>query len=325
MILLLEGVPGAGKSFWGVGNKLIPWLRAGRRLYVYIDGAHRDKWALFLGVSESEIRERVTVWLTEHEVLDGLPKVEPNSAVFIDEAQAIFRAKSKVDASVLRWLETHRHIGVDICLTCQACGQLTLGVLRLVESTIKFRKLWFVGLNRAQAFVRSQPEETEVIRKFTFKYTSDVYAWYQSYGAQGIKEEARTGSIWFTPTLITAGAAGVYVLFALFGHEFYFAGGAKKAQAGTAPVKVEHSAQAAPVQAPVPLGAEPRLSKQGLCIEGTIGPLQDGRWLYLLPSGRSVTADQLAGLTGKPVSQVLDEQGFMRVVGEGLQHGPCNE
>lgn len=330
MIMLLEGVPGAGKSFWGVGNKLIPWLKAGRRLYVYIDGAHRDKWALFLGVTEEELSRRVTVWKTAEEVLTGIVNVEPNSAVFIDEAQSIFRAKAKLDLSILRWLETHRHIGVDICLTCQGYAQLTLGVLRLVESTIKFRKLWFVGLEkRAQAFLRGQPEDTEIVRKFTFVYTSNVYAWYKSYGALGIQEEKRGGSVWMTPTIIIAGAAAMYVMFVLFGHEFYFASGVKKAQAFSSPAssKVEPSkSESMPVSGVThPMLREPLSKKSGMCIEGVIGPFEDGHWVYSLSSGRAVTAEELSHMTGKPVHQEMDAQGFQRVQGEGVDNGPCDK
>lgn len=330
MIMLLEGVPGAGKSFWGVGKKLIPWLKAGRRLYVYIDGAHRDKWALFLGITEEEIHQRVTIWQTGQEVLEGLCAVEPNSAVFIDEAQSIFRAKAKLDPSILRWLETHRHIGVDICLTCQSYGQLTLGVLRLVESTIKFRKLWFVGLEkRAQAFLRGQPEDIEVIRKFTFVYTSDVYAWYKSYGALGIQEEKRGGSVWLTPTIIIAGAAAMYVIFVLFGHEFYFASGVKKAQASAAPATLKGESlkvDTMPASGVThPMLREPLSKKSSICIEGSIGPFEDGHWVYSLSSGRAVTAEELSRMTGKPVHQETDVQGFQRVQGEGFENGPCDE
>ena len=67
----------------------------------------------------------------------------------------------------MRWLETHRHRGIDLVLMCQQYGQVTLGVNRLVEATTKFRRLDRFGLkNRYQASVRGNPEELEVIRMF---------------------------------------------------------------------------------------------------------------------------------------------------------------
>lgn len=47
MIEMLEGVPGSGKSYHAVADKLLPWLRAGRRLYVAIDGIYLDRLAAF--------------------------------------------------------------------------------------------------------------------------------------------------------------------------------------------------------------------------------------------------------------------------------------
>src|SRR5689334_17414630 len=109
MILLCEGVPGAGKTFWAVGERLIQWIKRGRRLYVYLDGADLKKWALFVMRSEEGMVKLGTIWKTRQEVLDGLLTVKPNSVVFIDEWQTLFRSKSNLNPDVLRWLETHRH------------------------------------------------------------------------------------------------------------------------------------------------------------------------------------------------------------------------
>ena len=38
MIEMLEGVPGSGKSYYAVSERLLKWVRAGRRVYVYVDG-----------------------------------------------------------------------------------------------------------------------------------------------------------------------------------------------------------------------------------------------------------------------------------------------
>lgn len=78
----------------------------------------------------------------------------------------------------------------------QAAAQCTLGVLRLVEVTTKFRRLDRFGLKgRYQAMVRGNPEETETIRMYTGKYHPTVYAYYSSYSNAAIREQARTGSI----------------------------------------------------------------------------------------------------------------------------------
>ena len=47
MIELYEGVPGSGKSYHGIAEKFLPWVRQGRRLYIYVDGIYLDRLALF--------------------------------------------------------------------------------------------------------------------------------------------------------------------------------------------------------------------------------------------------------------------------------------
>ena len=168
MIEMLEGVPGSGKSYYAVSERLLKWVRAGRRVYVYVEGFYLDRLALFEGVEQAELEKQITLWMTGEAVRSGLLQVEPGSAVIIDEAQTIFRSREKVEPELLRMLETHRHKGLDIVMLCQQHGQMTLGVLRLVEVTTKFRRLDRFGLkDRYQAQVRGNPEETEVIRMFT--------------------------------------------------------------------------------------------------------------------------------------------------------------
>jgi zona occludens toxin len=200
---MYEGVPGAGKSYHAVAEVLLPWVRSNRRCYLYIDGMYVDRLAAFEGRTVESLQKQITVWLSADEVLLGLLSVDPGSAVLIDECQTVFRAKLKLDADILRWLETHRHIGVDVVLLCQNYKQVTAGVTRLVEVTTAFRRLDRFGLkNRYQAKVRGNPEEAEVIRMFSGRYDPKVYAYYSSYSAAGIKETKRGGSILKSPTVV---------------------------------------------------------------------------------------------------------------------------
>ena len=181
MIEMLEGVPGSGKSYYAVSERLLKWVRAGRRVYVFVEGFYLDRLALFEGVEMAVLEQQITLWLSGEDVKAGLLHVEPGSAVLIDEVQTVFRSKDKTDPALLRWLDTHRHRGIDLVLMCQQYGQVTLGVNRLVEVTTKFRRLDRFGLkNRYQASVRGNPEELDVIRMFSGKYEPKLYAYYSS-------------------------------------------------------------------------------------------------------------------------------------------------
>ena len=206
MIEMLEGVPGSGKSYYAVSERLLKWVRAGRRVYVFVDGFYLDRLALFEGHDQAELEQQITLWLSGEDVKSGLLQVEPGSAVLIDEVQTVFRSKDKTDPALLRWLETHRHRGIDLVLMCQQYGQVTLGVNRLVEATTKFRRLDRFGLkNRYQASVRGNPDEVEVIRMFTGKYEPTLYAYYSSYSSATVRETARGGSMLKSPTLLIGG------------------------------------------------------------------------------------------------------------------------
>ena len=43
MIEMLEGVPGSGKSYYAVSERLLKWVRAGRRVYVFVEGFYLDR------------------------------------------------------------------------------------------------------------------------------------------------------------------------------------------------------------------------------------------------------------------------------------------
>ena len=69
--------------------------------------------------------------------------------------------------------------------------------------------------NRYQASVRGNPEELEVIRMFSGKYEPKLYAYYSSYSSATVRETARGGSMWKSPTLLI-GLLGFLVAVAWF-------------------------------------------------------------------------------------------------------------
>ena len=73
---------------------------------------------------------------------------------------------------------------------------MSQGVTRLIEATVKFRKLAFVGLSKKyQGKVRGNPEDHETIRAFVGTYSPAIYAYYSSYASAAIQEEKRSHTI----------------------------------------------------------------------------------------------------------------------------------
>jgi zona occludens toxin len=311
MITLLEGTPGSGKSYYAVADYLLPWLRAGRRLYVAVDGFYLDRLALFEGRPLPDLQKQVTLWTDRTSIPSLLLSIEPGSAVCLDEAQTIFRAKEKVPGEILRWLETHRHYGVDLILMAQDYRQLTSGVTRLVESTIKFRRMERFGMRRRfQGFVRGNPEETDVIRTLIGRYEPTIYAYYSSYATGGITEERRMKTIMSSPLLLI-GLFGLVGALGFIGWGTWFSGTAKpSAVQFPAPPNEATPLLLKPVEHPpttdspvaVPSSAAGGTPER-LRIEG--GIVMNGKAYWVDAQGRILTAGQIAVLVGAPVMEQI--------------------
>jgi hypothetical protein len=323
MIEMLEGVPGSGKSYYAVSERLLKWVRTGRRVYVYVDGFYLDRLALFEGIELAVLEKQITLWLSGEDVKAGLLDVEPGSAVLIDEVQTVFRSKDKTDPQLLRWLETHRHRGIDLVLMCQQYGQVTLGVNRLVEATTKFRRLDRFGLkNRYQASVRGNPEELEVIRMFSGKYEPKLYAYYSSYASASVRETARGGSMLKSPTLLV-GILGLLVAVAWFAFGGWLSGvnpGPAVTIATVPPPPPLHSAQGTQPVAGVPVVVPSPVHP--IRIQGGMTTKQGGRtvWLWVSDEGRLMTEDEIAGESGGTVSSRL-VRGVRVLSGTGVRYG----
>ncbi|TLY22720.1 MAG: hypothetical protein E6K66_07740 [Nitrospirae bacterium] len=320
MIEMLEGVPGSGKSYYAVSERLLKWVRAGRRVYVFVDGFYLDRLALFEGIDVSELEKQITLWNSGEDVKAGLLDVEPGSAVLIDEVQTVFRSRDKTDPALLRWLETHRHRGIDLVLMCQQYGQVTLGVNRLVEVTTKFRRLDRFGLkNRYQASVRGNPEELEVIRMFSGKYEPKLYAYYSSYSSATVRETSRGGSMLKSPTLLV-GVLGLVVAVGWFAFGGWLSG-AKPAPAASVlklppPPALPVSQPVAPLLVAVPSAVRP------VRIQGGMTNIRDGQtvWLWVSEEGHLMTEDEIAGESGGTVSSRM-VRGVRVLSGTGVIYG----
>jgi len=335
MIELYEGVPGSGKSYHAICEKFLPWVRQGRRLYISVDGIYLDRLALFTGIELETLEQQITIWKDSVEVLQAFPHVEPGSAVIIDEAQTVFRSMQKVEPGLLRWLETHRHYGVDILLMSQDFRQMSQGVTRLIEATVKFRKLAFVGLSKKyQGKVRGNPEDHETIRAFVGTYSPAIYAYYSSYASAAIHEEKRSHTIFKSARIAIGIAAGLFAIGLIAWRPWSSLSstkGASPAGVSGTPALPPPSGASAPGSLVSPLGTPtsfatiPPSPKRPVRILGGAGSSANRQgWRYLLDSGEILTAAQITGRYGISVSEVY-EDGSMRVIGEGVFYGPAGD
>ncbi len=335
MIELYEGVPGSGKSYHAICEKFLPWVKQGRRLYIAVDGIYLDRLSLFTGIELQTLEQQITIWKDSVEVLQAFQHVEPGSAVIIDEAQTVFRSMQKVEPGLLRWLETHRHYGVDILLMSQDFRQMSQGVTRLIEATVKFRKLAFVGLSKKyQGKVRGNPEDHEVIRAFVGTYSPAIYAYYSSYASAAIREEKRSHTVFKSARVAIGIAAGLFAIGLMVWRPWSSLTSTKPTSgAESNPVSTVAAASVPSSSTSLlsPLGLPPVTPttapalKRTVRILGGAGMSQNRQgWRYLLDSGEILTAAQITGRYGLMVSEVY-EDGSMRLIGEGVFYGPAGD
>jgi len=237
--------------------------------------------------------------------------------------QTVFRSKDKTDPQLLRWLETHRHRGIDLVLMCQQYGQVTLGVNRLVEATTKFRRLDRFGLkNRYQASVRGNPEELDVIRMFSGKYEPKLYAYYSSYSSATVRETARGGSILKSPTLLVGGL-GLVVAVGWFAFGGWLSGAKPAPAAAVSKLLAPPPLPAVPVSQPVaPVPVAVPSAVRPVRIQGGMTNRRDGQvvWLWVSEEGHLMTEDEIAGESGGTVSSRL-VRGVRVLSGTGVLYG----
>jgi zona occludens toxin (predicted ATPase) len=336
MIELFEGAPGAGKTCYVIGERLLAWVKAGRRVYVYMRGFDVARWAVFLGVPVVDLDKQITV-LDDLTVFQLASLVEPGSAVFLDEVQVVFRSRSVVPPDLSRWLETHRHYGCDLVLTCQDYRQCTSGLTRLVEVTWKFRRLEFLGLSgRYMAHLRGNPEDTDVIRTVTGCFNPKVFPFYDSYAVSGVKETRGYGSVWRSPKMAAAVVVLVVGAVIVFGPSLGIGKGTGFTPASmlvaASPTVEKGGSRSTDMKTIVPsrvtvseknqseVGA--MIREQDLCVVGSYR-VESGPWQYVLADGRVVVQDELAGLLQVAVVE-KEVQGVGRVFAQGLRVGSCN-
>lgn len=209
MIELLTGLPGSGKSYYAVSNKIVNALKSGRRVYAVMDLSINEEWAVITGLEYSVIKENLVVC----EDLSFIPKLVENDYVVIDECQRFFRAGSNGDKEILFWFETHRHKGLDIVLITQDYMKILRQVYILAEVVYCFRKLSFIGLyNRSKCKVKAGVRDEDLIRSFQFKFEKRYCVLYRSYDNNRAVEGKNKSTNIFNSWIVRGALVGVAVI-----------------------------------------------------------------------------------------------------------------
>lgn len=312
MIILLEGVPGSGKSYEAVVYHVLPALRRGRLVITnlplqvnefakldpgYVDLIELRQTAPGRGhVMFSRAEDYVTDWVGTDPATDM-----PLAPLFIiDEAHEAMPAKSTPE-SVIEWYAMHRHRTVDVVLMTQRYTALPRGIIDRLQNVIVLRNKKDIGLKDRYARAvftkpgRSGEKLDESIRKYDPRY----FPLYQSYSLGGTGVELGPSDIkplWLHPKLMALyGLAFLALLFVAASAMLLsaFSGGTEPSRNSNAVSVMPQAAISAPVapKAVTDLGISPAGSAYLGVSSGSDGP----RFLFQVGEGqyREITGKDL--------------------------------
>ena len=190
-LYLYYGKIGDGKSHHVVKSEILPAVRDGRKMYVYMDGLSPRRCSQFTGHNA-----KIVLWDNVEQVRDacrlavddregaGL-KVERGALIVIDEAQLVWDSREwqKTGKEVMAFFEYHRHFGLDIVLITQAPGRLDKAVVRLANECLHVKNLRFLAGALGSRYVvniRQSPQDREPVATVRAKFDPNVFACYRS-------------------------------------------------------------------------------------------------------------------------------------------------
>lgn len=248
MIICHEGMPRSGKSYAATQDHIVPGLKAGRRMYVRIDGIDFAKLAELATISEERCRELLTV-LTEEDVqnLDKIA-IENDALVVLDELQNYWPSqKAPLSPAMTKWVAEHGHHGLDVLIMCQLLKDCHRTWVNRTNRKIQFVKKDMLGKPdeyKWRMFTGSPDARGNVkfieVQQGDGKYDEKYFGCYASHSAgtenTGTYEDDRA-NIWNSPMFKKwLPILGVVVVVAI-GYIVYLFNGGLASGTGAKPVK----------------------------------------------------------------------------------------
>lgn len=190
-LYLYYGKVGDGKSHHVVATEILPAVRDGRKMYIYMDGLNPRRLSQFAGRNANvvlwdnvdQVREACKLEVDDREG-SGLT-LDRGSLIVVDEAQMVWDAREwqKTGKQALAFMEYHRHFGLDVVLITQAPGRLDKGLVRLANECLHVKNLRFLSTflgGRYVVNVRQSPQDREPVATVRGKFEKNVFACYRS-------------------------------------------------------------------------------------------------------------------------------------------------
>lgn len=215
MIIFHEGLPGAGKSYEAMVERIIPAIAKGRTVVAYVEGLNHDHIAGLAQVTPERCRELLRV-ITREElqevdeagkvVADKLPSLAvDNAMIVLDEAQNFWGNRARIGRELTEFITEHRHRGIDIVLMGQDMRDVHATWRRRVELKLSFLKLNGLGAGKRYSVTTFRhlggdqfTKLSTVVRKYDPKYFGS-YASHVSDDTNTEVYQDKRATLWHTP------------------------------------------------------------------------------------------------------------------------------
>lgn len=221
MIVFHEGLPGAGKSYEAMVERIIPAIAKGREVVAYVEGIDFAKVAELAGCTEDRCKE-LLFSLTREQMASWLDHCRDNALHVFDEAQNFWGNRLKLSDAQTQLVTEHRHRGMDIVLMGQDLRDVHATWRRRVELKLCFLKLNGLGFAKRYSVTTYRHLGGDQFSKGGLtvrKYDPRYFGTYASHVADDTNVEVYTdkrGQLWNrwgfrfgAPALVLAAVWGV--------------------------------------------------------------------------------------------------------------------
>jgi zona occludens toxin len=221
MIYLIEGVPGSGKTFYGMQKHLIPSFCRGMNIFTNIEGLKLLNICALYGANVEYVEN---VRFKEPSDIDGVRSffnysTPANSLIIVDELQNYYNSRDFKEPharNVIDYLTQHRHYGHTIVGISQNIDSVDITFRRNAAQVYRLTNMGFIGL-RSKAkvhYFESSDTTRSPIATSVISYDSKVFKCYDS--VQADAEVIHTKFI-FPKKLLFVIAVAVFFVYASHG------------------------------------------------------------------------------------------------------------
>ena len=257
MLLFHEGLPGSGKSYESVVHHIFPALKAGRKVFAFVEGLNHQKIADVLKI-DLLLVQSLLIQIDRDQVESIYDVVEDNSFVVIDELQNFFPSgKQKLEPKITQFVTEHRHRGIDILAMGQDYRDCHSLWKRRIDQKVSFMKLDMLGKASSYkwtVFKAISGEKFEKIASGVTRYDEKYFGTYKSHVSLDTRTDQYKDSravLWHN-RLFQVGAA--FVLAVLLLSPLYL----KKFFSSDSPLLKNPALVQSPVSAPTPIAYTPQ-------------------------------------------------------------------